>query len=152
MNSFTDFRRLRQRHAHHVGLGDQQRHRREIADRVVAQRRIEELVGGKPWPDDEDGVAVGIGTGHHVGGDVAAGAGLVLDHHRLAPHLLQAVADQPRGDVSRAARRKRHHDAHRSLRPFGAGGALGGMGGACNCSGGEPDKTAALEHGRNSLW
>ena len=111
------FRRLRQRHAHQIGLGDQQRHRREIADRIVTQRRIEEPVGGEPRPDDEDGVTVRIGTGDHLGGDVAAGAGLVLDHHRLAPHLLQPVADQPRGDVGRAARRERHHDAHVPLRP-----------------------------------
>ena len=108
------------RHAHQVGLGDQKRHRSEIPDRIVAQRRIQELVGGHAGADDEDGVAVGVGMGDHVGRDVAAGAGLVLDHHRLAPDLLQAVADQARGDVGRAARRERHHDLHRFCRPVRA--------------------------------
>jgi hypothetical protein len=43
MNSWTDFAG-EEFGTHHVG--DQQRHRREIADRIIAQRRIEEPDGG----------------------------------------------------------------------------------------------------------
>ena len=58
-------------------------------------------------------MAVLVGLGHHVGADIAAGAGLVLDHDRLADGVLQLGADQPRQDVGGAAGRKRHDDAHR---------------------------------------
>ena len=87
------------RHAHQVGLGDQPCHRREVADGIVAQRRIQELVGGQSRANDEDRVAIRIRMGDHIGRNVAAGAGLVLHHHRLAPNLLQAVADETRGDI-----------------------------------------------------
>jgi len=43
-----------------------------------------------------------IGMRDHVGGDVAAGARLVLDHTD-GPDLLQGVADEARSGVGRAA-------------------------------------------------
>jgi hypothetical protein len=99
--------------------------------------------------DDEDGVAVRVGFGDHVGGDIAAGAGLVFDHDRLAPDILQAVADQARGGVGGASRREGHDDAHRFRGPVDAGAASARgrkrwRGDAC---GRKRDKTAAIEHG-----
>jgi hypothetical protein len=139
------------RHAHQVGLRDQHRHRRKVGDGIVAQLRIQELVGGHSRAGDEDRIAVGIRMGDHVGGDVAAGARFVLHHHRLAPDLLQAVADQTRGDVGRTARRERHHHADRFGGPVGAERA-GQQQRRCGHRGrGETGKTAAVQHGRNSL-
>src|SRR5205807_4292567 len=47
----------------------------------------------------------------------AARAAAVLDQHRLAPDLRQLLAEQPRRDVGRSARRERHDEAHGLLRP-----------------------------------
>jgi hypothetical protein len=148
MNSCTDF--AGEEFGTHIRLGwvISPRHRRKIADRIVAQLWIQELVGGHAGARDQDGVAIGIGMRHHLGGDVAAGAWLVLDHHRLAPHLLEAVADQTRGDVGRAARRERHHDAHRFCRPVHACGAGWQNRRRRDRGRGETDKTTAVQHGR----
>jgi hypothetical protein len=48
-----------------------------------------------------------------VGADVAAGAGAVLDDHRLANLLAQLVGEQPRHDVGGAARGERRNEADR---------------------------------------
>ena len=88
----------------------------------------------------------GIGVRDRVGRDVAAGSALVLDHHRLAPDLLQAVADETRGDVGRAARRERHHDAYGFCRPVGTERPRR-KNGRCSDSGGETEKAAATGHG-----
>ena len=39
---------------------------------------------------EEDGVAVGSGSGGGVSREIAAGAALVLDHHLLAPYFREA--------------------------------------------------------------
>ena len=62
----------------------------------------------------EDRVAVGLRLGDDVGADVAAGARVILDHHRLAPLARQLLADEARGDVRRAARGERHDDPYRA--------------------------------------
>jgi hypothetical protein len=74
---------------------------------------------------DHDGVRIDRGlrdrlevlervVGHLlVQADVAAGAGTVLDHHRLAPLRLQLLAEHTRGDVGRATWGERHDDLHR---------------------------------------
>src|SRR5262245_27174649 len=60
----------------------------------------------------------GSALDHGGGTDVARGAGAVVDDHRLAPLLLQALADVPRQEVRAAAGRKRHDDADGLGRPF----------------------------------
>jgi hypothetical protein len=62
---------------------------------------------------EEQGVAVGRGSGDRGGAEVARGAGPVLDHDRLTEARAEAVGDHPRARVRDAARRERHHDAHR---------------------------------------
>ena len=55
----------------------------------------------------------GARLGDRVGAGVAAGARLVVDQHRLVPGDAQLLADQPRQDVGRAARREGDDDVHR---------------------------------------
>jgi hypothetical protein len=47
-----------------------------------------------PEGAQDERLAVGRGLGHGVGGDVAARAGAVLDHHRLVPALACPRADE----------------------------------------------------------
>ena len=56
-----------------------------------------------------------------VPGDVAAGAGLVLDDHGLAERLAQLLDDLPGERVGRSARRKCDDEADRAI---GIGGGL----------------------------
>jgi hypothetical protein len=52
-------------------------------------------------------------VGPGLGADQAAGAGLVVDHHLLAPQLGQLVAEEPREQVTAAAGRVGHDEMHR---------------------------------------
>ena len=49
-------------------------------------------------------VAVGIGEGGFLGADRIAGAGTVVDDDALAERLAEAIGDDPRDDIDRAAR------------------------------------------------
>ncbi len=88
---------------HGVGLhvlGDRERERRERdrGDGVVLLQRIERRLLEQPLADAErilrhqQRVAVGIGTGDVVPGEIAVGARPVLDDDRCAQHLLEAVS------------------------------------------------------------
>jgi hypothetical protein len=52
-----------------------------------------------------------------IDGNHAIAAGLVLDDHRLAPHLRQPVGIEARADVGAGTRPERQDHAHRFLRP-----------------------------------
>ena len=86
--------------------------------------------------------------GDIVGCDIAAGARPVLHNHRLAPDLLQAITDEARGDVGRAARRERHNHAHRLDRPLRGPRARRKQGWRRQSERGEAEKTAAVWHQR----
>ena len=58
-------------------------------------------------------MAVLVGLCHQVGADIAARAGLVLDHDGLAYGVLQFRANEAGQDIARSARRKRHDNPHR---------------------------------------
>ena len=73
---------------------------------------------------DQQVVAVGRRAGDDVAADHARGAGLVLDQHGDAQHVLQLVGDDARGDVDVPARRIGRHDADRLVGEF-----VGGLGG-----------------------
>src|SRR5262249_54841349 len=90
---------------------------REVGDRVVPERGIEIAVGRMRERGDVDGVAVGIGTGNEFGCNVAAGAGLVLDHDLLAPDLREAGRDDTGSRVDSAPRCERAYDAHQLRGP-----------------------------------
>ena len=55
----------------------------------------------------QERVAVGRGFRDHLGADIAAGSGPVLDKELLAEPLRQILADQARRDVGRPAGRSR---------------------------------------------
>ena len=107
-----------------IGMDDQHIRRdedladgREILDRIVGELLVHARA------EDERGVAahhqrvaVRRGLGGAFGGDVAARAGDVLDHHRLAPGFGEFLGKQPRGDVGRDAGREADQDADRLLR------------------------------------
>ena len=63
----------------------------------------------------QDGVAVGRRFRDRVGGERAAGAGAVLDDHRLAELVGELAAEQPRQHVDRAAGRERHDQPDRAV-------------------------------------
>ncbi len=56
----------------------------------------------------EQGVAICWRIGDAACPDGAARAGLVLDDHRLSERAFQLLADEPRENIRRAARRERH--------------------------------------------
>src|SRR5262249_6062703 len=93
-----------------------ERDRGEILERIIRQ-----VAGGDGIEHHgdihhgEQGVAVGRHFGDARGRDRGIGAGLVLDHHRLAPYLAHALADNASKDVGRPARGKRHDDADRAI-------------------------------------
>src|SRR5579872_7384720 len=102
------------------GILARQNDRLEVAQRLVAERRIErEVRGQRRVGGEQKRVAVRRRLGDHLGADAAAGAGTVDDHHRLAPRLAQAVAELARQNVDGAARRVRHHDLNGALGIFG---------------------------------
>ncbi len=81
---------------------------------------------------------------HGLGGEIAAGAGPVLDHERLAEPVRQPLADKARQNVRRAAGAKADDDADRmrriTLRPGEArdGGQRDGAG--CELQNVPPDE------------
>jgi hypothetical protein len=85
----------------HVGLGRDQRDRREPADVLLGDG------GGRRH---HQRVAVGGGVGDLLGADPAARAGPVLDHHRLPPERAQLGRQRSRQRVGAAGRRERHDD------------------------------------------
>ena len=58
----------------------------------------------------EQRIAVGLGAGDDLRADLAGGAGLGLDHHRLLEDRLQLGRERPRHQFVGAARRKRIDD------------------------------------------
>src|SRR5262249_17897299 len=66
---------------------------RRLNSGIVIDRFKEVPVDGQSGRGDVHGVAVGSGAGDELGGDIAAGAGLVLDDHLLAPDLREPRAD-----------------------------------------------------------
>ena len=110
----------------HEGDAREARDRRQVAQRVVADGRVQ--VGRdrqRAGRGQHQRVAVGRRLGHLPHGQRAAGAGAVL-HHDLLPQLLgQAGSQQPRRGVGAAAGREGHDDAQ----GFGGPGFLGQGGG-----------------------
>jgi hypothetical protein len=98
----------------HVRHRRDQRHRREIFDRIVRQLAVERHVD-RVGADraHQYRVAVGGRFGDVVGADIAAGAGTVIDNHRLAPAFVELLAYRARDDVERTAGGERHDEADR---------------------------------------
>ena len=58
--------------------------RRQVLARIEGERRIEQLGDGEVDVDHHAHRVIVARLGHDVGGDIAAGAGLVVDHDGLA--------------------------------------------------------------------
>jgi hypothetical protein len=110
-------------HDEHVRRLRGEGHGLETLDRiplqVLEQRGIGRVVAGV---GEQEGVPVRLGTRHLAGGDVAAGATLVVDDDLLAEFLGQALGEQARGEVRRPARRGGHHQRHGPARVVLLGG------------------------------
>src|SRR5262249_1002479 len=73
------------------------------ADEIEAELLVERRVYRVGRADDEQRVAVRRRVHHRFGGDVAAGAGTILDDALLTETLGQPLTDQARGDVGGTA-------------------------------------------------
>jgi len=104
-----------------LGMDDQdevgarrQRDRREALDRIERQLAVEEGIEvERAAAGGQQRVAVRRGARDRGGGDVAVGAGPVLDHDGLTEPSRQFLADRAGDGVDRAAGRDRHHDVNR---------------------------------------
>ena len=92
--------------------------RLDVLDRIVGHVLLNILVDrvGARRADDE-GVAVRIGLGDEIGGDVAACARLVLDDELLAVFFRELLRHEAAENVGGAAGGERHDEFHRMVRP-----------------------------------
>jgi hypothetical protein len=108
----------------HAGIEHEQvrrrsdeRDRREILDRIVPELRVcgrrDHVRAGSAH---REGVPVGRRARRDFGADGAARAAAIVDDHLLAERFGHALADEPRDDVGRSARRKRDDEADRFRR------------------------------------
>ena len=120
-------------------------HRHEVLLRIVGQR----LVGGRRDGNlgdrrNQQGVAVRVGADDGQGSKGAAGAGAVLDHHRLVEELGHALAEQPGNEIGATAGRIGDDELDRLGRPvlrLGRAGRTGKHG--CRQCRPQPDPTTA---------
>src|SRR2546422_6335407 len=114
-------RRLRGDHEH-VRAAAHERDRGEVLLRVERQRPVQRHVDRVGRRRDEERVAVGCALRDEIGADVASGAGLVLDDHRLSQGFREARAQGARGEIGDPARRKRDDEPDRLRRILREGG------------------------------
>ena len=102
-------------------IGDQhgqeasgERHRREILGRIEGQLLVEAGIG-RICRDvaKQHGIAVGRRLGDEIGAEIGRRAGLVLDHDRLAGKFGHLLPDEPREEISPAARGIRNDQMNR---------------------------------------
>src|SRR6516165_1133469 len=96
----------------------QQGDRLEVAGDVEIELGVEEGIDGdRTDRAHQQRVAVGRRLRHKAGADAASGAGFILDYEWNPEFRLQVLLQDAREQVRRSARRERHHDGDRSLRP-----------------------------------
>ena len=114
-------------HHQHVRRGDRERHRREVAHRVVAEIGPERGVDGVDADGaDHQRVPIRRRAGEQPRRHLAIRAGPVLGDHRLADRLLHPRGDGAGHDVGRPAGDERDEHHHRPRRP-----AIGGRAPLC---------------------
>src|SRR5262249_35621167 len=127
-------------------------HGREVLERIVIERWKQEAVHRERHRGDQHRIAVGIGPHDRLGADIGGAAAAVLDHHLLAPDVRELAGNHPGDGVGPAAGRKRHDQAHETVRPIlgGRGRSLGGYSAGWSRGqgrrGGEPNRPAAADH------
>ena len=108
-------RHLRVDH-HDIRRNRNQRHRREILDRIIRHLGVEAGVHDEAGADRHDGVAVRRHAGDLAGRGVAAGAADVLDEELLAEIVGKLLRHDAGDGIGRSAGGKADHDAHRPAR------------------------------------
>jgi hypothetical protein len=98
------------------GNGGNARHRRDVADEVEAEVRVERRIDGVCRDRQHQRVAVGRRPDDELGADIAGGARPVLDDERLFEPFRQPLRHQPRDDVGRAAGDDGDDQTHRPRR------------------------------------
>jgi hypothetical protein len=94
-----------------VGQRGDEGDRLEGRQRIVADLVEQGLVDGqRARGGDQDRVAVRLGAGHGRRPEIAARAGLVLDHEAVPEVIGHALQHDPADDIARAAARERHDD------------------------------------------
>ncbi|GAC1330623.1 MAG: hypothetical protein NVSMB20_00350 [Bradyrhizobium sp.] len=101
---------------HDVGRNRNQRHGREILDRIVRHLGVEAGIDQEARADRHDGVAVGSHARDLAGRGVAARAADILDVELLAEAVGKFLRHHARDHVGRAAGRKPDDHAHRAVR------------------------------------
>jgi len=105
-----------------ASAGDHQRahpepgDRRDIAERIERNLRLDSDVGGERGRVDHQVVAVRRRLGDEACAEQPAGPGAVVDQDRLAHRLAQALADDAAEDVVAAARGERNDETQRTIR------------------------------------
>jgi hypothetical protein len=111
-------RQLRPQDDDHRHLA-QQRHRHQVAERIVARRRHQQrAVDDGPRAAEQQRIAIRPGPDHRLGTDRPGRAAAVLHHHRLAELPADEAAVEPRRHVGIAAGGEGHHEAQRAVRVF----------------------------------
>ena len=100
---------------HHIRHLDDIGHRIDVAQEHEIEFLVKRGVDGVGRVDQKQRVAVRRRLGDVLGGDIVAGARLVLDDELLAELLGQPSADDARDDVGRSAGRIADDDAHRMV-------------------------------------
>ena len=95
----------------HVRLKCEERHRREILEHVIRERRPGGGIDDETRRRYKQRVAVRRGLRRQLRADDGPAAGAVIDDDLLPPHFRQLLRDHARHDVGAAACRVRHDDA-----------------------------------------
>ena len=103
-------------HHHDIRRDRDQRHGREILDRIIRHLGVEAGIDDEAGADHHEGVAVRRHAGDLAGRDVAARAADVLDKELMAEIVAKFLGDDARDDIGRSASGKADHDAHRPAR------------------------------------
>ncbi|MET3840335.1 hypothetical protein ABIE49_002413 [Bradyrhizobium sp. OAE829] len=99
--------------------------RRGIAQEVERQFFVERGRDSVVGRDEQQRVAVRRRADRRSRGDIATGAGAVLDHELLVEMVRQPLAHDTRDDVDRAAGGEADHPFHRAVRVVGGDGREG---------------------------
>jgi hypothetical protein len=102
-----------------AGRRNRNRNRHQVALRVVGWFGIQAGIDRDRGTRHHQRMAVRFGLDRAVNGQIAAGAGDVLDHDGLAPGFGKPVGEITRREVGRAPRRKADQNAHRAIRIAG---------------------------------
>ena len=142
-------RKIRTRNQH-IGRAHQQRQEIEVLERIVFEILVQNRVDGiDANRSDQQRVAVGRGRFHTGSPEPAVGASAVFNDHGFSDPFPQFVADQPRGDVRSATRRKWHHNRDVAFRIIGRMNRRGESG--RERQNGEQADCVRL-HRQSSLW